>query len=168
MHACSHLTQEKSCSWALTCSLLIGSRGGGVEKENNNTTALTLSDGDNTNQNLSTLSVGNKANQNPTTLSGQDDSNQNLPTRKLMVPGAAHFTIPSVIGDAAKRVDFEDEAIKHHGQKADNAEVPIRLWDSIYFHSVPKATQESLPSNWRAFMQGMQELALRYWRRKVC
>ena len=60
--------------------------------------------------------------------------------------------------------------LKQDGQKADDAEVPVRLWDSMFLLSrptVPGLSDKELPNNWRHGMDLFRRILVKTWRRRV-
>ena len=63
--------------------------------------------------------------------------------------------------------ELDFEVLKQEGQKSDNAEVPVRLWDTMYFLSLSPEQRLRLPSNWRKLLALLRLHAIRGWRYRV-
>ena len=60
--------------------------------------------------------------------------------------------------------------LKQDGQQPDDAEVPVRLWDSMFFLSrptVPGLFDKELPNNWRHGLDLFRCILVKTWRRRV-
>ena len=58
--------------------------------------------------------------------------------------------------------------VKTDGQKADDAAVPVKLWDKMFVLAVAsECLRESMPSGWRQSLASLREYFIRWWRRRV-
>jgi len=63
-----------------------------------------------------------------------------------------------------------DAVLKQDGQKADDAAVPVRLWDSMFLLSratIPEVQHRPVPDGWRRGLDLFRNLLIRVWRRRV-
>ncbi|KAL7468881.1 hypothetical protein ACHAXS_009127 [Conticribra weissflogii] len=93
-----------------------------------------------------------------------------LPLRGFLTKLAAEIEEAShTPSSSIDRGLVEDKVVKKDGQKADDAEVPVHLWDSMWVHTIPTdfVKQPTPGSEWRNLLRLLRGGAIRWWRRKI-
>ena len=101
------------------------------------------------------------AHPNPPQCEGPDHDVK--PTHAPMVEELGGGKYEWVKGVEVDLTSLESKIIKQEGQKADDAEVPVRMWEDMFLETMPENFPPLHPL-WRERLESYRTLGLSYWR----